>query len=283
MTSTPPELATLDLGGTEITAVLRWSDKSLLAHGHRDDRPVVIKALRTDEEFWRAKFAHEIGIYQAFAAFPPSIRVPELVYTDGCSVLVIEHLSGTVLDTERYPEHPVDTDTLDAALETVTGLSRWNPPAGTLTPVFDYGDRVERYHATGVFDADDRAALASLLDQVPSPDQPTHGDPLPSNLLRLDDGRCALLDFEFTGLFLPAFDLAMLHALLADTPGAHARIAAVVHAAGIETPFLINQAMVLSRELRLHTELPPSDLREHRLALLNEQWAAFRERLHTQR
>jgi hypothetical protein len=31
---------------------------------------VVIKALRTDEEFWQAKFTHEIRLYQAFTATP---------------------------------------------------------------------------------------------------------------------------------------------------------------------------------------------------------------------
>jgi hypothetical protein len=38
--------------------------------GHRNGLPVVIKALRTDEEFWQAKFTHEIRLYQAFTATP---------------------------------------------------------------------------------------------------------------------------------------------------------------------------------------------------------------------
>jgi hypothetical protein len=43
---------------------------------------------------------------------------------------------------------------------------------------------------------------------------------------------------------------------------------------------LINQAMVLSRELRLHTELSEGEFREQRLALLHPQWDTFRARLH---
>lgn len=35
--------------------------------------------------------------------------------------------------------------------------------------------------------------------------QANHGDPLPANLLLTEQGRCVLLDFEFTGLFLPGF------------------------------------------------------------------------------
>lgn len=282
MTSTPPDLAALDLGGVEIDELIREGEKSLLARGRHGDRPVMVKVLRTDEEFWRAKFAHEIRLYQAFALFPPPVRVPELVHTDGHAVLVVEHIPGTMIDAERYPEHPLNAGTVDAVLEAITGFAGWSPPAEVLAPVFDYSERVERYHRTGFFDTDDHAALRNLLDQVPFPDQPAHGDPLPSNLLRLDSGGYALVDFEFTGLYLRGFDLAMLHALLTSTPGAQDRIDVVVREAGIEMSFLINQAIVLSRELRLHAELPPGELREHRLALLREQWAAFRQRLHSQ-
>ena len=70
MTSTSHDLATVDLGGAVLGEVLRASDKSLLALGRRNGLPVVIKALRTDEEFWQAKFTHEIRLYQAFTATP---------------------------------------------------------------------------------------------------------------------------------------------------------------------------------------------------------------------
>ena len=88
--------------------VLRASDKSLLALGEHLGRPVVIKVLRTGEEFWQARFDHEIRLYQAFTANPPPVRVrvrvPKLVHTDGHRVLVIEHIPGHPVDVERYPE-----------------------------------------------------------------------------------------------------------------------------------------------------------------------------------
>lgn len=283
MTSASHDLATIDLGGAVLGEVLRASDKSVLALGHRDGLPVVIKALRTEEEFWQAKFAHEIRLYQAFTEHPPPTRVPRLVHTDGHAVLVIEHIRGHVVDAERYPEQPLTQSALEAVLHTVTAFARWNPPQGVLAPVFDYPDRVERYHRAGFFDANDRAALLALLTEVPPPSQPAHGDPLPSNLVLTAQRECVLVDFEFTGLFLPGFDLAMLHTLLVGTPGAHDRIEALVSETGIETAFLINQAMVLSRELRLHTELPEGEFRQQRLALLHPQWEAFRARLHTRR
>ncbi|ASR39925.1 aminoglycoside phosphotransferase (plasmid) [Prauserella marina] len=283
MTSTSHDLATVDLGGTVLGEVLRASDKSVLARGHRDGHPVVIKALCTDEEFWQAKFAHEIQLYRAFTENPPPVRVPRLVHTDGRAVLVIEHIPGHVIDTERYPDQPLPAASLDAVLHTTTAFAQWNAPQGVLAPVFDYPDRVERYHRAGFFDAGDRAVLLALLNEVAPPASPAHGDPLPANLLLTEHDECVLLDFEFTGQFMPGFDLAMLHTLLAATPGAHDRIEALVDEAGIGVPFLINQAMVLSRELRLHTELPDGEFREKRLALLRPQWDAFRARLHTRR
>jgi hypothetical protein len=283
MTSTSRDLATVDLGGAALGEVLRASDKSLLALGEVNGLPVVIKALRTDEEFWQAKFTHEIRLYQAFTENPPPVRVPRLVHTDGRSVLVIEHIAGQPVDAERYPEQPLPAATLDTVLDTVTAFARWTPPPGVLAPVFDYPDRVERYHRAGFFDAADRATLHTLLAETPPPWQANHGDPLPANLLLAERGGCVLLDFEFTGLFLPGFDLAMLHTLLAGTPGAHDAVEALVGEAGIEAPFLINQAMVLSRELRLHTELPDGEFREKRLALLRPQWDTFRARLRSRR
>ncbi|MGH3721598.1 MAG: phosphotransferase [Pseudonocardiaceae bacterium] len=285
MTSTWRDLALAadDLGGTVVRKVLRAGGKSLLALGERDGRPVVIKALRTDEALWRARFDHEIRLYQAFTRNPPPVRVPELVHTDGHRVLVIEHIPGLPIDTERYPEQPLPPAVLDVVLDTITVFNRWTPPVGVLAPVFDYPDRIARYHRAGFFDDADRVALGDLLDAGGPVWQANHGDPLPGNLLLADAGGCVLIDWEFTGLFAPGFDLAMLHTVLAETPGAQAGITALVGEAGIEAPFLLNQAMVLSRELRLHTELPEGESRHRRLALLRAQWDAFRDHLHTWR
>lgn len=278
----PPELATLDLGGAVVDEVLRSSDKSLLATGHHGDQPVIVKVLRDHDDFWAAKFAHEIRLYRAFSEHPPPVRVPELVHA-AASVLVVERVPGTVVDTDRYPEHPLDAATVDGVLAAVTEFARWAPPEGVLAPVFDLPDRIERYHQQGWFTDADRDALHALLQQLPAPATPAHGDPLPANLLRTDNGTVALLDFEFTGLFLPGFDLAMLHTLLAATPGAQQRIENLVAEQGIQDAFVLNQAMVLSRELRLHTELPDGELRKQRLQLLRPRWERARQRLHTGR
>ncbi len=215
MTTKPPDLASLDLGGVEITEILHDSEKYLLARGrHRDGRRVMIKFLRSGDELWRAKFAHEIRLYHAFSDSPPPVRVPALIHTDEAAVLAIEHMRGTVIDADRYPQHLLQESELTAVLDSVTKFARWAPPPATLTPEFDYLDRIDRYHRKGFFDDTDHAALQALLQHLPPPAAPAHGDPLPSNFLCLEDGHIALLDFEFTGLFLPGFDLALLHTLV---------------------------------------------------------------------
>ncbi|GAA2353442.1 hypothetical protein GCM10009854_34350 [Saccharopolyspora halophila] len=277
--SRPPELSALDLGGTVVDSVLRTSAKSVLATGHHGNQRVIIKTARGTADFWTAKLAHEARLYQAFSESPPPVRVPRPVHTDAHRVLVIEHVLGAVVDTERYPEQPLDEATVDSVLSAVTGFAHWTPPPGVLQPMFDLPGRVERYHHQGWFAAADRDALHGLLRQLPAPATPAHGDPLPTNLL-LDETGIVLLDFEFTGLFLPGFDLAMLHTLLAATPGAQQRIEQLVAEQGIRTAFAVNKAMVLARELRLHTELPPGELREKRLEILRPEWERARQRLH---
>ena len=141
----------------------------------------MIKALRTGEEFWQAKFDHEIRLHQAFTQNPPPVRVPTLVHTDGHRVLVIEHIPGQPVDAERCPEQPCPrprwTRCWTPSPRSPCGLHR------VLAPVFDYPDRVERYHRAGFFDDTDRTTLHALLEEAGPVWQANHGDPLPANLL----------------------------------------------------------------------------------------------------
>jgi hypothetical protein len=49
----------------------------------------------------------------------------------------------------------------------------------------------------------------------------------------------------------------------------------------IEDAFTVNLAIVLTRELRVHRELPEGSLRAGRLELLADAWHHVRERLET--
>lgn len=266
VTAPPPDLDALDLGGTVVGPVLHTTDKSWLAEGSHGGRPVVVKILTSTDPAWRARFAHEIGVYRALADRPAPARTPGLVHTDGTRLLVVERLPGRPLGADRYPAAAAD---LEPVLQALDAFAGWAPPARALGPSFDHAGRIDRYHRLGIVDDDSRAALHHLLTGLPEPGTPAHGDPLPSNLIVDDAPRCGLVDFEFTGRFLPGFDLALLHTLLVRVPGAQARIRSHVTDADA---FLAARAVVLARELRMHRALDDGARRRDRLRLIEPQW-----------
>ena len=253
----PPGLAALaaQFPGLRVEEMLCHDGKSLVAAGHAGDQPVVIKVLADGDPSWRHRQRHEIGVYQIFAEHPPPVRVPRLVHTDGHRIVVMERLEGTTLGTGRYPRVLTGPE-VRAAVRLVGRLHGWQPLPDGFRPVFAYPKRIARYHAAGYFTEDDRRALERLLARCGQPWQLNHGDPLPGNMVLLPSGEWALLDWEFTGLFLPGFDLAMLSVLLAGTPGAAALLEDAVRRTGADDAYLVNLAVVLSRERRIHLTLP---------------------------
>lgn len=270
----------VDLGEMELIAGLRSTDKTVLAYGLRRGRWVVVKIRKTQQQFWRERFEHESRLYEAFQMFPPPIRVPQLQGTDGHSVLVLEHLTGEPVDTDRYPNQLGET-VLDRLLEAVSSFGLWSPPRSVLPPVFDYTSRFARYAADGWFTCADRVALDKLVTAAGPATWCQHGDPLPANVL-LTPHSCALVDFEFTGRFVPGWDLALLHTVLARLPGAQRRVARRVDDDGLSEPaWLLNRSMVLARERRLHHELPHTSCgRRARVELLDDEWRSLRRELH---
>jgi aminoglycoside phosphotransferase (APT) family kinase protein len=279
-TRVPAGLAALagQFPGLRVEEMLSHDGKSLLAAGHAGDQAVIIKVLPEDDPSWRHRQRHEIGVYQIFARHPPPVRVPRLVHTDGRRIVVMERLEGATLGTGRYPR-PLTCEEVAAAAALVGHLHGWQPLPDGFRPVFAYHQRIIRYHATGYFTGDDRRALERLLARCGQPRQLNHGDPLPGNMLRLLSGEWALLDWEFTGLFLPGFDLAMLSVLLAGTPGAADFLEGVAYQAGYGDAYLVNLAVVLSRERRIHLTLARDHpLRVARLPAIDNAWSRARER-----
>ncbi|MGX6601696.1 phosphotransferase family protein [Micromonosporaceae bacterium Da 78-11] len=279
----PPELAaTATSLGLRIDGVLRRTDKTLLAAGELAGEHVAVKLLLDTEPFWSAKWHHEVDVYRTFADSPPPIRTPRLLYTDNSRILVLEWVEGQQLDDDRYPQRALTTSEADAVLRGVSALHHWHAPKDRFKTVFDYPERFSRYHANGYLTGADHEALNRLLADVAAPDELNHGDPLASNILIRDDGEATLLDWEFTGLFLPGFDLAMLHTQLGvGTPMVKDRIDALIEESGFQAAFIVNLAAVLTRERRLHCELPEGPLRSARLPHIDVAWQHARDRLHT--
>jgi hypothetical protein len=279
----PGMLATLaaHCPATRVDRVLNHGGKSVLATGYVGEQPVVIKMAAGADPMWRLRQRHEIAVYLIFAAHPPPVRVPRLVCTDGESLVVMERLEGTPLDVGRYPRRLLTEAEIHATTGVVRMLHDWQPLPGGFEPVFGYPKRIARYHAAGYFGDADRRALDGLLARCGQPSQLNHGDPLPGNILTIPSGEWALLDWEFTGLFLPGFDLAMLQILLTENPTASGHIEDIVAETGEHDAYLVNLAVVLSRERHIHHELPEGHpLRVARLPVLEEAWLRARDRIH---
>jgi serine/threonine protein kinase len=282
MAELPADLAAAATAlGLQIAKIVRRTDKTLLADGTLAGQRVAVKCLLSSDPLWSARLRHEVRVYQVFADSPPPVRVPRLFYTDNSRLLILEWLDGHTLDEDRYPQRALTTTETEAALGCVLEFSRWSAPPGAFGAIFDYPDWFGRHLANGHLTDTDMTALGRLLSRVGPPSQISHGDPLPSNILLGADSETALLDWEFAGLFLPGFDLAMFHTQLgARTPSVKTRIDEMVADADAEISFVLNLAAVLTRELRIHQELPGGPLRDSRLLLIEEAWQQARERLH---
>lgn len=281
MTGTiPAELATVDLGGATVDGILRASATSLLATGQLGGKPVVIKLLRSTDPTSTARFTHEITVYRVMRDWPPPARVPELLHTDGRRVLVVGQLNGHVAADARQPERALTGRTADVMLDAVQAFARWQPPHEALQDTFGYRDRVDGYHRAGWFDDTDRTVLHQVLDEAGPADRPQHGDVTPTNIL-IGHRDWALVGFERTGLYLPGFDLALLHTVLSATPGLPERLAGL--AADITEPaaWLANRALALAGERRLAGKLPlDAPGRRSRTERLEAEWHHLRTQLH---
>ena len=90
-----------------------------------------------------------------------------------------------------------------------------------------------------------------------------------------------VLDWEFTGWFLPSLDAALLWILLGHLPDAREQAeqlggATLADRAG----FWANVATLCVRELRTHGELPNGPLRTQRLVYLRAAWDTARACVH---
>jgi len=270
--------------GLTHTQILRGTGKSMLVAGQMNGEPVVAKILLTADPFWVGKWRHEIDMYRSFGRERPPVRIPTLKWTNGRTALILEWVGDRPADAGRYLSGPLDAGDLAAVVAAAEAISTWQPtvprsPADR--PMVDYEKRIDRYYRRGFFTVADRQALLRLLARYGDRRDFGHGDLLPANILLGAGHACTLVDWEFGGRYLPAYDLATLYVLLgAGAPAIRPRIEAAVASAGKDAEFIVNLACILVRELRIHQELSDTDIARDRLPGLTEVWAEGRRRLH---
>jgi aminoglycoside phosphotransferase (APT) family kinase protein len=185
-----------------VDAVLHHTDKAIVAAGHHDGRPVVIKLITTTDPYWRLRRSHEIHVYRRFAAHPPPVRAPRLIHDDGDTLMLLTKLPGVRLHDARHVDTDLSAATVAAILGAVNTVPDWQPATPPAAVIADYPGRVDAEYAAGLLDDLARETIRALLTQCGHRREIQHGDPLPANLL-LDRQDCGLADWEFAGLYLP--------------------------------------------------------------------------------
>lgn len=259
------------------TEVLARTGKTLLVAGTYHDQPAVAKLLTDGADLWRRRFAAETHVYETFTACRPPVPAPRLLAADAeAGMLVLEHVTGGPVARERHPTAAPAAQASAAAVAAVEAVAAWTPSPGAFDAVFDYPERFFRYgpHGHGLLSADDVDRLHVLYGTCTACTEAwvfAHGDALPENTILTGNGP-VLLDWEWSGLYLPGLDHALLWTVLHADPGTRARLRDSAtsgdwhHRAG----FWINAAMTVTREIRTHRELPTNADRRRILAALDE-------------
>jgi hypothetical protein len=197
------------------------------------------------------------------------------------------------------------TGAFDAVFDYPERFVRYGPAGhGVLT-------HVDIDRLTALYDAVRRQAASEVVAPAPPGWAFAHGDALLGNFLLTEPilhaplrppngpdpasttaGRdsvarnaagCVLVDWEFAGLYLPGYDHALLWTLLHADPAARARLRSQIRADGpcAEAAWWINAAMALTREIRIHRELPVDAVtgRDRQLVSLNADLELVREEL----
>lgn len=268
--------------GLRVDAVLHRTDKAILLSGVLDNVDVVAKLLIDADPFWQTKFTAEIDTYRAFETAPPPVPAPRLIAADpDVGVLVATRLPGEPVSRDRYPTQ-LSTAGAAPLLQAARDLQQWSAPDDLFPVVWDYPHRFARYRTEyGLLDARDEAALTTLAEAA-GPMRLAHGDLLPANVLGAPGGvLTGVLDWEFTGRFLPGLDTALLWLVLGHLPTARHDAEQL---AGDSVPqqagFWANVATLCVRDLRTHGELPDGPLRATRLPYLRATWDTARARVH---
>jgi len=268
--------------GVRVEGLLHHTDKAVVAAGTRDGEPVVLKLLTTDDPYWIGRRDHELAIYRRIAADPPPVITPLLRYTDD-RLTVITLVPGARLGDERHLTEDLSARTVAIVLDTLDGFAAWMPDSPLPEPIADYHGRVDSEHAAGQLDDADRTSLHHLVDASGDTRVVAHGDPLPANLL-LADSDCAVIDFEYCGRYLPGYDLALLYTIgAAASPTLAGAITDRVRTHGVTAGFAVNLGLLVAREIRIHTPLPDSAQKAHRLAALSRLRGHAAELIHQAR
>lgn len=263
----------------EIIKELNSSDKSFVAIGTRNDIKVIVKVLISQENTWKAKFAHEILIHDLFNKEIIPFKFAKSLFS-GDNWLIIEYIQGKEILADRYPDNILSQELVRNILNLSALISSWDCKNKKILKIWGYEKKLEKYYERGFISSEEKNILNDLLPAYIKELEFNHGDLLLSNIMINSSNEYIPIDWEFAGLFIPGFDLALLHTILIKNDYARKSIEKIIYSKNMNIPFLINKVFIMIREIKIHQELPNNiSFKNERLSFLEPEWENIRQKL----
>ncbi len=241
--------------------ILKNSAKTLVVEAvATEGQAFVIKILQDTQKNLVLKFNNEVSLYEMFAEVSEGMPVPRLMVASTTPpFMVLEKIGGTVLSHERFP-HQTSRKEIQLVINSLDRLTLCRGRPGHREEIVArYRDSFIHYVKRGYLQNQDLVLLDRLAEIKGWVPQLNHGDPIPQNIL-LHNKSVFLVDWEFGGLYVPHYDLAVLWVSMVRQPEIQCLIEHHLQSLGTlsEICFGLNLLRISSRELRLHHELAQS-------------------------
>ncbi len=268
-----PQLADLPFEAWRTTPLGGLTNRSLRVSAGRLDYVLRLPGaaaaqyLSRSAELHNARLAAELGLSPPVLFADATRGIMLLAFLPGSSHLTAEHLRD-----------PATVAGVAAVLARLHGSGLRFESVMAAFPIID------RYLAIG---ADERLLrlrqvaepLRIALERAPMPAVPSHIDPNPANFLRSADGRLLLIDWEFSAMCEPVWDLAGIAIEGRLDPAAEDLLLIAYERGGIAVPRMryrqMKAALHLVAASWAKAELASDPHRPEIAAVLQHQCAAF--------
>jgi 8-oxo-dGTP diphosphatase len=207
---------------------------------------------------------NELRVNRLLAQVPPPVRAPRLISScrRGPS-MTFDAVNGAPLGP-KYPQS-LSADDLGRVVELVTTLGSYQPRRRWFRRL--HLDRRLALHCrSGLLRPAEADVLADLAARPAVKWAFAHGDITARNVLKDAEGRLALIDWEWAGLYPRGYELAFLWFSLVEVPGARYAVESAVPS-HLEAGFLLSAALIHLLHLQLSLRTPNPYIARHKETL----------------
>jgi hypothetical protein len=266
---------------------VRQSIKCVVLPGWLGERAVVVKKVVAPEPLWSWYLHREAELYQRFRTTPPPVAAPALIAADTSrQVMVLERAPGEPIAFKRHDVQKLDRPTCEALLAARRSIADWSaglelaprsaPDAASVAmmrsrlledpsaPLQWFTEGIAR-SATLKLISDEHAQMLEAALVAHPTIRFAHGDLLLRNVIRADDGKLTLIDWECAGAHPEGWDAALLWVWMPEWARQSLRDDFEREGEGAACAFLACVAFALLRELKFRSSRSKRDVVIERL------------------